>query len=274
MSSACWCGGGAACRRWCRRRRGRGGTGGPVRRRRAAGRGRSRPARRRRRRRGRRVRAWSSTRRSPRPGRRPRRGAARARGGRRSSGSPACCGVILARREIEELADLGTVVHALDATAVPARGGMPCRYTSRSETPIAARTRVGWSHEPCGMIRAGSTDRPLTVEEIRRCVVLSCTPPATSGSRTGAEPQILKPTDAIIRLSATCICGSDLWPYRGIEALDGPPPMGHEYAGIVEEVGVGGHHGQAGPVRRRVVLRLRQHLRDLPGRLPALLPPP
>ena len=51
------------------------------------------------------------------------------------------------------------------------------------------------------------------------------------------EPQILKPTDAIIRLSATCICGSDLWPYRGIEALDGPRPMGHEYAGIVEEVG-------------------------------------
>src|SRR6478735_4757730 len=51
------------------------------------------------------------------------------------------------------------------------------------------------------------------------------------------EPQILKPTDAIIRLSASCICGSDLWPYRGIEALDGPRPMGHEYCGIVEEVG-------------------------------------
>ena len=51
------------------------------------------------------------------------------------------------------------------------------------------------------------------------------------------EPQILKPTDAIIRLSASCICGSDLWAYREIEALDGPRPMGHEYAGIVEEVG-------------------------------------
>ena len=51
------------------------------------------------------------------------------------------------------------------------------------------------------------------------------------------EPQILKPTDAVIRLSASCICGSDLWPYRGIEKLDGPRPMGHEYAGIVEEVG-------------------------------------
>jgi threonine dehydrogenase-like Zn-dependent dehydrogenase len=51
------------------------------------------------------------------------------------------------------------------------------------------------------------------------------------------DPRIVEPTDAIIRLSATCVCGSDLWPYRGIEAVDGPSPMGHEYAGIVEEVG-------------------------------------
>src|SRR3954447_16177387 len=51
------------------------------------------------------------------------------------------------------------------------------------------------------------------------------------------DPEILEPTDAIIRLSATCICGSDLWPYRGIERLDGPTPMGHEYCGIVEAVG-------------------------------------
>jgi threonine dehydrogenase-like Zn-dependent dehydrogenase len=51
------------------------------------------------------------------------------------------------------------------------------------------------------------------------------------------EPVIEKPTDAVIRLSASCVCGSDLWAYRGIEALDGPRPMGHEYAGIVEEVG-------------------------------------
>ena len=51
------------------------------------------------------------------------------------------------------------------------------------------------------------------------------------------EPTILEPTDAIIRLSASSICGSDLWPYRGVEQLYGPRPMGHEYAGIVEEVG-------------------------------------
>jgi threonine dehydrogenase-like Zn-dependent dehydrogenase len=51
------------------------------------------------------------------------------------------------------------------------------------------------------------------------------------------DPTIVEPTDAIIRLSATCVCGSDLWPYRGIEAVQGPAPMGHEYVGIVEEVG-------------------------------------
>jgi len=51
------------------------------------------------------------------------------------------------------------------------------------------------------------------------------------------EPAILQPTDAIIRLSATCICGSDLWPYRGADPVHEPSPMGHEYAGIVEEVG-------------------------------------
>ncbi len=51
------------------------------------------------------------------------------------------------------------------------------------------------------------------------------------------EPTIMKPTDAIIRLSATCICGSDLWPYRGIQSIAQPTPMGHEYCGVVEEVG-------------------------------------
>src|SRR5438067_8017107 len=50
-------------------------------------------------------------------------------------------------------------------------------------------------------------------------------------------PTITKPSDAVIRLSATCICGSDLWPYRGIQAVAQPTPMGHEYCGIVEEVG-------------------------------------
>jgi threonine dehydrogenase-like Zn-dependent dehydrogenase len=52
-----------------------------------------------------------------------------------------------------------------------------------------------------------------------------------------AAPVIIKPTDAIIRISATCVCGSDLWPYRGLQEIAEPTPMGHEYCGIVEEVG-------------------------------------
>jgi threonine dehydrogenase-like Zn-dependent dehydrogenase len=51
------------------------------------------------------------------------------------------------------------------------------------------------------------------------------------------EPKITKPTDAIIRLAVTSVCGSDLWPYRGANAITEPSPMGHEYCGFVEEVG-------------------------------------
>jgi threonine dehydrogenase-like Zn-dependent dehydrogenase len=51
------------------------------------------------------------------------------------------------------------------------------------------------------------------------------------------EPAIQRPTDAIVGLAATCICGSDLWPYRGADAYERPVPLGHEYAGVVEEVG-------------------------------------
>jgi threonine dehydrogenase-like Zn-dependent dehydrogenase len=50
------------------------------------------------------------------------------------------------------------------------------------------------------------------------------------------DPKIIAPTDAIIRITATCICGSDLWPYRGVEHVD-HQPMGHEYVGVVEEIG-------------------------------------
>ncbi|WP_414719206.1 zinc-dependent alcohol dehydrogenase family protein [Variovorax sp.] len=51
------------------------------------------------------------------------------------------------------------------------------------------------------------------------------------------EPAILKPTDAIIKLAATCVCGSDLWPYRGLNKVEAPMHMGHEYCGTVVEVG-------------------------------------
>ena len=51
------------------------------------------------------------------------------------------------------------------------------------------------------------------------------------------EPRILEPSDAVITLAAACVCGSDLWPYRGVEPITEPTPMGHEYVGMVEQVG-------------------------------------
>ena len=81
------------------------------------------------------------------------------------------------------------------------------------------------------------------------------------------DPRIIEPTDAIIRVTATCICGSDLWPYRGIEQVD-QQPMGHEYVGVVEEVGGEVKTVKPGDFVVGLVRRLRQHLRDLPRRLP------
>ncbi len=51
------------------------------------------------------------------------------------------------------------------------------------------------------------------------------------------DPKIVEPTDAIIRTSVTCVCGSDLWSYRGVNQITEPAPIGHEYCGVVEEVG-------------------------------------
>lgn len=51
------------------------------------------------------------------------------------------------------------------------------------------------------------------------------------------DPRIVESTDAIVQLAATCVCGSDLWNYRGINTIDKPMPIGHEYAGVVTEVG-------------------------------------
>ncbi len=51
------------------------------------------------------------------------------------------------------------------------------------------------------------------------------------------DPKIIKPTDAVVRIAAACVCGSDLWPYRGIQPTAQPTPMGHEYCGTVQELG-------------------------------------
>lgn len=55
------------------------------------------------------------------------------------------------------------------------------------------------------------------------------------------DPVLAEPTDAIIRVTHSCVCGSDLWGYRGLDRHDDPVPMGHEYLGVVEEVGTEVH---------------------------------
>jgi hypothetical protein len=67
---------------------------------------------------------------------------------------------------------------------------------------------------------------------------------------------------------------SDLWPYRGLQPIDGPTPMGHEYGGIVEEVGNAVKSIKPHAIRGRVVCDFRQHLSKLPVRLPVLLHSP
>ncbi len=61
--------------------------------------------------------------------------------------------------------------------------------------------------------------------------------PGDVRSESRADPEVVNPTDAVIRVTASCVCGSDLWDYRGINEVTAPTPMGHEYVGIVEEVG-------------------------------------
>lgn len=51
------------------------------------------------------------------------------------------------------------------------------------------------------------------------------------------DPQIVRPTDAVVRVVASCVCGSDLWPYRGVSRVRRPRRIGHEFVGVVEEVG-------------------------------------
>ena len=123
------------------------------------------------------------------------------------------------------LVHLGVVDTGLDYLA---DAGQPFTRPDRSEL----RHRLLTCPARTDNATANYTERRL---HLMRVAVM--TAPGEVHVEDRPEPGITEPTDAIIRLSATCICGSDLWPYRGVETLDGPRPMGHEYAGIVEEVG-------------------------------------
>ena len=60
------------------------------------------------------------------------------------------------------------------------------------------------------------------------------------------DPVLDQPTDALVRVTASCVCGSDLWPYRGVRETRAPRRIGHEFVGIVEEVGAGVERIRAG----------------------------
>jgi threonine dehydrogenase-like Zn-dependent dehydrogenase len=51
------------------------------------------------------------------------------------------------------------------------------------------------------------------------------------------DPSIVDPTDAIVRVTSACVCGSDLWPYADMEASEHGQSMGHEAMGVIEDVG-------------------------------------
>jgi threonine dehydrogenase-like Zn-dependent dehydrogenase len=60
------------------------------------------------------------------------------------------------------------------------------------------------------------------------------------------DAQIKEPTDALVRVTHACICGSDLWPYNQLEPTEGGQRMGHEFIGTVEAVGAGVRTVKAG----------------------------
>src|SRR5699024_4015769 len=70
--------------------------------------------------------------------------------------------------------------------------------------------------------------------DIMRAVIMNA--PGQIDVTEREDPRIIGPTDAVVRLTATCICGSDLWPYRGVEPVD-HLLIGHENVGLVAQIG-------------------------------------
>ena len=77
-----------------------------------------------------------------------------------------------------------------------------------------------------------------------------------------AKPVLVSGDDAIVRVVAACVCGSDLWPYRGVTPTTKPRAIGHEFVGIVESIGADVHR-QSRRLRHRAVLQLRYDVCEL-----------
>ena len=190
---------------------------------------------------------------------RPRRSSRRARCPRRRPGrrAPGACsrdahagqdGRLLPA-ETRELADLGAGVHR-PRERKPARllAGEPAKVTLTGSLnlpgPQPDRDAPRAVDEPRPRRRARrrlTRARTAKISTPKETVVRGAMMygPGDVHVEERAAPRIVEPTDAIIRVSAACVCGSDLWPYPGIgiEGLEWPAPTGHEYAGIVEDVG-------------------------------------
>src|SRR2546426_8748355 len=65
---------------------------------------------------------------------------------------------------------------------------------------------------------------------------------------TVPDARIVEPTDALVRVTRACICGSDLWPYKNLEHTDTARRMGHEAIGVVEAAGADVHSLKVGDV--------------------------
>ena len=247
--------GGGGCG-WSRRLRGPGAAGGPVRRRRAAGRGRARRGRRPTPRPGRRVRAWRSTPRSSRPARRPRCGAVRARGAVPATGSPACSGLILARREVRNSRTSASVVHALDTTATFPRLGCPVSTPINSDFlaclwrgSLVDMTRISTRSHPryAAGVAAAAGSLPLLVAVLAGCTV------GDPASRR-RDPAVVDRRHGVRRLRDGLACGSCC-----------------RFDDEVVAVNLGRHGGGAASSRRMLPLSWTCAIRwgrPSPGRLP------
>ena len=83
---------------------------------------------------------------------------------------------------------------------------------------------------------------------------------------TVPDARLVEPTDALVRVTRACICGSDLWPYNSMAAERRPGNrMGHEFIGARRGGRLRRPHGEEGRPGRRAVRLVRRHLRVLPA---------
>ncbi len=130
---------------------------------------------------------------------------------------------------------LGIVTGAVVALAAASVALLP--RNGRDTTPQGEPAPTDHDPEPAAALRGGH--RPVAprtegVPTMRGVIMYG---PGDVRVEDREKPTIVEPTDAIIRVTSACICGSDLWPYRGAEDAEWPVPMGHEYVGVVEEIG-------------------------------------